>query len=162
MILVVYANQDEGKHIRHRPLVRVGQGAKNFYFVNLRDYDRVILFGSCGALIPVSLNDFIVEENPADVFRSKFVCVDHPIHTKKVADQIRCERPHAIAVEMESWPVLLKCLDQNIPLTIVKYPIDFCDQKAMPRGINHFWRKYQMWRMQRKFDEYMKALDGGA
>ncbi len=152
-ILVVYGNPLEGKYLKYQHKKCIGCGGHEID-IDLRQYRRVILFGTCGALKPYPLDEFIIDTEP---FR-KFVCVDSPVHDKKRADGIRERYPHAKAVEMEHDSLRLACDDAGVPLTICKFVSDFCDRKAKPWGINHFWRKYQLWRMQKKFDGFMGVL----
>jgi hypothetical protein len=156
MILVVYGNPLEGKYLKYEPKLCVGCGGKNFK-VDLSPYKKVILFGTCGALYrTVPLGEFVIEEHPEDILHSKFIQVEHPVHAKREADDIRFNAwKELVAVEMENWRVRRECERQGVPMEIIKFPSDYCDHKAMPMGINHFWRKYNLRHMQRKFDEYM-------
>lgn len=61
-------------------------------------------------------------------------------------------------VEMETFLLRLKCDVGSIPIVSVRYISDRCEKRVMPWGINHYWRIYQDWRMQRMFDKLMMEV----
>jgi hypothetical protein len=146
-MLVVYTTREEGEYLGNFPKAQLCTVNSDF----LRSFSHVILYGTCGALYPVPLDEFICDVEPF----TKFVTVDAPLHDSKEALRIRAENPEAIAVEMELKWMREMCDQADATLGIVKFPIDYCEKKAKPVGINHFWRKYQMWRMERKFNRFI-------
>jgi nucleoside phosphorylase len=64
--------------------------------------------------------------------------------------------PYFICVDTESHHVGGICNYLKIPFVSIRYAIDKIDKKCKPAGINHFWRKYQHYRMQTKFNRMLK------
>jgi len=48
------------------------------------------------------------------------------------------------------------CQELGVEFISVRYMIDRADRKAMPIGINHLWRKRQHFKMQNKFNLWLK------
>jgi hypothetical protein len=63
-------------------------------------------------------------------------------------------------VDMESGKLARCCFMEMIPFISIRYITDRCEKRVMPWGINHFWRIYQDWRMQRMFDRLMMEVCG--
>jgi hypothetical protein len=63
-------------------------------------------------------------------------------------------------VEMESNRLAMICQNECIPFYSIRYITDRCEKRVMLWGINHFWRIYQDWRMQRMFDRLMMEVCG--
>jgi hypothetical protein len=131
----------------------------------------VILFGSCGLLKKLPLNKFYVPKKAAvwgldlnwslmahfDVqFVDYVIETELPVHDKATADIIRQYWPLAKIVDMESERIARFYGDR---LTIVRYPIDFCEKKITFKGINWLARKLQHRRMQKKFIEILFQLN---
>jgi hypothetical protein len=156
--LVLYAVPAEARWLRYEPKFCIGVKGNLMTedTLLLREPSRVILFGSCGLLYRnLSLDEFVVDRIPF----LKFAGAQRPIRTKELAELYRDLEPVAGAVEMEITRVWSICKALKVPLFVVKYPIDRCDKKAMPIGLNHFWRIFQHWRMQRRFDQFMKIYE---
>jgi len=65
---------------------------------------------------------------------------------------------NALVVDQESYKVLKMCRELLVPAISIRYVIDKCDKRVMPPGINHFWRMFQHYRMQKKMEELLNEL----
>jgi hypothetical protein len=159
-ILLLYANPIEAKHLRFpsNPDFQaqyIGMGAKGFDD-NLkecikRDGWSIILFGCCGALKQLPLNRFYLY----DRMQGNIIHTPTLVHSKKLADLYRKRFPNALLVDRETNIVADWCFKNDVPFLGVRYIVDYCEYKCKPKGINHFWRIFQHWRMQTKFNRFL-------
>lgn len=120
-----------------------------------KDVEIVILFGCCGALYRrCSVNQFYISNRKDGIIAS----ASGLVHDKDKANAVRYMRPRALIVDRETQSVAEWCQKTNISFLSVKYIIDYCEFKVMPKGINHFWRIFQHWRMQRKFQKVLESF----
>jgi nucleoside phosphorylase len=146
-MILVYANPIEVKYITHTiTKVCIGVGAVDLHKLDYMHPDKVVLFGSCGDL----------GKHRTDVFCtdfSKIISVDSPIHNRE--RRIYFNDKFDIC-DMETDLVYDYCMGNNIEFKFYKYIIDRCNHKVMPWGINYFWRIWQHYRMQTRFNEMLK------
>jgi len=176
-MILLYASPHEVKWVDYVPRYCIGVGATRFkgqwrrfesrVVMHLDKADKVVLFGSCGRL-DSNLRDFGELIIPGAWMRDGHtlnwitvkghtghgITTDHSVKTKEERERLfRCG---FYCVDMESYHVAKLCQELDVPFVSVRYMIDRCDRKAMPPGINHFWRKYQHKRMQLKFNQWLR------
>jgi len=174
-MILLYASPHEVKWVDYVPRYCIGVGATRFkgqwrrfesrVVMHLDKADKVVLFGSCGRL-DSNLRDFGELIIPRGWFnqnrqlivvageRGYGITTDHSVKYKwerqSLFDQnIDC-------VDQESYHVGKLCQELGVPFVSVRYMIDRCDRKAMPTGVNHFWRMWQHKRMQLKFNQWLR------
>jgi len=128
-LLLLYANEYEVKHVHYMPARCIGLGAckLGYHEWDIKKADSVILFG-CAGWIP-----------------GKGVKLDRLYEWSHLGP----------LVDMESEIVSDLCKKHGVEFRSIRYIIDYDRGKVMPTGINHFWRKYQHRRMQRKFNKWL-------
>ncbi len=171
-MILLYADPVEVKYVDYEYKFCVGICAKkikdyhkgNFLKITLRNADKAILFGTCGRLdsnlrdygeliIPGMWSDgkdwIYVNSNG-----SYGITSDRSIKHKWERQALFLQGFYC--VDQESFHVGKLCKELGVEFISVRYMIDRCDRKAVPTGINHFWRMYQHKRMQLKFNEWLK------
>jgi len=166
-MILLCADPAEVKWVNYGNKLCIGVGAKHIdhYKLALMANDKVILFGSCGRL-DSNLRDYGKLIIPIGWFNQDMqlivVAGDHGYGiTTNHSVKYKWERQllfnqNIDCVDQESYHVAKLCKELNVPFLSVRYMIDRCDRKAMPTGINHFWRMWQHKRMQLKFNEWLR------
>jgi len=163
-MILFYSDVNEVKWVDYRPKYCIGIRAKYLTLHINHLPDKVILFGSCGRL-DSNLRDYSELIIPAGwTNKEKWiytdgndgygVTTDHSVKHKWERQALSLQGFRY--VDQESYHVAKLCQKLGVEFISVRYMIDRCDRKAMPIGINHFWRKYQHKRMQLKFNKWLE------
>jgi len=145
-MVLVYANQIEIRHINATiTKICIGLGAKNLHVLDNYHPDKVLLFGSCGDLGRHETNIFYTDIK-------KIISTPYTVHEK---ERRIFSSDEFDVCDMETDLVYDYCHARDIEFKIYRYIIDRCDRRVMPWGINHFWRDWQHYKMQTKFDQML-------
>jgi hypothetical protein len=168
-MVLLYANPNEVRYVTRGDRYCIGYRAEslNIYRTLIQHHDRVILFGSCGSLMPmrnlIDLKSLWIPErwfykgNSIKCYTGRGYGITSDI-------SIKCKKQRELygitydIVDMESYHVGKLCEELGVPFLSVRYIIDGCDRKILPTGLNWAIRRYQHKRMQRKFNEFLEGL----
>jgi len=171
-MILLYVSPHEVKWVDYDNKVCIGIKADRIHGIfqralsnEIKRSNKVILFGSCGRLdsnlrdygeliIPGSWYINSLEGITVNAIGPRACTMDHSVKEK-------WERKLLFylgfyCVDQESYHVGKLCQGLGVPFVSVRYMIDRCDRKAMPIGINHFWRRYQHRRMQLRFNKWLR------
>ena len=162
--IILYANDIEIKYMQNRiPKLCVGYQAVllSECITAIKNAKRVVLFGTCGLVGHHPLNMFVA---PIKWIGYSGRCITlnrgmpyigytsyHSVKTKSERKEL--EKKKVLVVDQESYIVGRACELVYVDFISIKYIIDKCDRRAVPYGINHYWREHQHKRMQKLFDE---------
>lgn len=161
--LLVYAFECEVAQIDYEPKCQYSRiHWESFEFAG------IVLFGCCGDLtghlptgrliIPSKwfhedeLNAIEIEDgNPYQAG----VSANAIVHDEHYRASIASSYLEAQIVDLESYDLAKKCQEYDILFVSVRYVIDRCHKKVKPTGINHFWRIWQHYKMQKKMEQWL-------
>ena len=149
-MILLYANESEVRYVTYEPKYCIGYRAEDLdkHIDIIGQADEVILFGCSGytGLKNIAWNRLYTQQTfPYVHCRVDEEWVDNFRYTNDML------------VDLESYHVYNLCKEMDVPFKSIRYIIDRCDRRCVPRGINHFWRKYQHRRMQLMFNKYLEG-----
>ena len=167
-MILLYADPAEVKWVDYEPKLYIGFRANRLeylpYYFEKVGVDKVILFGTYGRLDSNlrDYNELIIPGMWSDGTDWLYIndngnygiTSDRSIKHKWERDALFSQGFYI--VDQESFHVAKLCKELDVEFISVRYMIDRCDRKAMPIGINHFWRMYQHKRMQLKFNKWLE------
>ena len=86
------------------------------------------------------------------------VTMPYSVRSKHLTEYVKEICPQCEVVDQESYIVGKFCQDNGVKFVSVRYVIDRCNRGVMLPAMNHFWRKHQHKRMQRKFNELIRTI----
>lgn len=168
-ILLMFVLEKDKRFVKIPPGVDtkiIGQRAK--YLSNSKDdlagYDHVILFGSCGLLddrlrscyLYMPMIGHWYDGLPCVELISAFTS-DHVV--KSSDEKYRLFSEGDSIVDMEDGMIEVLCDFGDIPLSVIRFPLDYCDRPLKRlRGYRGLYRIYQQYMMQRKFSRVLPLL----
>lgn len=167
--ILVTQHAHERRYIKYKRQHSVDEFLKNIDFHKKMNH-AVILFGSCGALDIMDQYNHLISpyhwhNQEGDIAVSDDILPiahcgsgytsDYSVHNPLEAIRIKFEHRDCMIVDQESANIAKICFDNGIPFQSIRYVIDGCHRRIIPKGINHFWRKFQHRRMQLKMDRLL-------
>jgi len=164
--ILVTAHEHERKYIRYGYQESMGEFIKTISFHRKMNHAAVI-FGSCGALDYMGRYDYLISpfawhDEESLIVPDKIIPVgiegygytaDHGVCTHTEAHLIKYKKStYTVVVDQETTKFGRICIEAEIKWQSVRYVIDGCFRRIVPPGINHFWRKHQHKRMQKKME----------
>ena len=154
-MILLYANPHEVEFVDYPNKFEIGTLAWKLKEPGIAEYlksqKEIILFGSSG----YAGNDRIDYGKLIEIRNPVYV----PCHVGE-EERYHYNSINYHYVDMESYQVHKFCKEHGIKFRSIRYVIDRCGRRCVMWGFNHFWRKWQHWKMQTNFNKWIEENYG--